>query len=199
MKSLTDARLVTSISVDQRGVFSTDDLRTVLADRHRPSFARRVDRLLDAGVLRRFARGWYIAEEFDLPTLSQRLAPSSCISFGNVLADHLLIGTRPERQVMAVRAGRGRTYKAKGFEIVHLGLAESLFFAIEVRDGVRYAEPEKAVVDTFYYHLRGQRYVFDPFSDIDVSRLDRRRLERYLGRYRNPKFRSFVRNWLEGV
>lgn len=147
-------------------------------------------------MLRRFLRGFYVAEEFDLATLSQRLAPESYVSFANVLSRDLLIGPRPERQVMAVRAGRNRTYRGFGFEIVHLGLAPHLFFGYEARDGIRFADAEKALLDTLYFHLRGQRYVFDPFSDVDTSRLDPVRLQDYLGRYRNPRFVTFARHAL---
>jgi hypothetical protein len=45
-------------------------------------------------------------------------------------------------------------------------------------------------------HLRGRRYPFDVFSDIDPARLDRQRLETYLKRYRNPRFVAFARGVL---
>ena len=195
MKLLQDVRVLSMLAEEQRGVFSTSDLQVVLNEPHPASFARRVKALIEAGSLRRFLRGWYVAEEFDLPTLSQRLAPASYVSFGNALARNLLIGTRPERQVMAARVGRGRTYKALGREIVHLSISHHLDFGYAVTDGVKWADNEKAVLDTLYFHLRGHRFVFDPFSDIDLSRLDGERIALYLQHYKNPKFRRFA----EGV
>jgi hypothetical protein len=197
MKVVEDIRRLGGLAKQQQGVFSSADLRAILADRHPAAFARRVDRLMEARALRRFLRGWYVAEDFDLATLSQRLAPESYVSFANVLARELLIGPRPERQVMAVRVGRARRYRAAGFEIVHLGISPDLFFGFGTTDGIQSADSEKAVLDVLYFHLRGQRYVFDPFSDIDFSRLDRTRLERYLSRYRNPRFVSFASKLLE--
>jgi hypothetical protein len=196
MNTLNDARLVMALSEAQRGVFSTSDLQATLADRHSASFARRVRGLVQAGVLSRFLRGWYVAETFDLPTLSQRLAPESYVSFGNVLAKNLLMGTNPERQVMAAKIGRGRSYQTLGFQIVHLGLARHLHFGYEAQQGVEFADSEKAVLDVLYFHLRGQTFFFDPFSDIDFTELDPARLRRYLARYKNPKFVSFVSNVL---
>lgn len=196
MKAIEDARRVLALAPQQRGVFSSADLRAILPDPNPAAFARRAEALQRSGVLRRFLRGWYVAEEFDLATLSQRLTPESYISFANALSRDLLIGRRPDRQVMAVRVGRNRVYRAFGFEIAHLGLAPHLFFGYETLDGVQYADAEKAVLDTLYFHLRGQRYVFDPFSDVDPSRLDPGRLRDYLGRYRNPRFVAFARNTL---
>ena len=60
-----------------------------------------------------------------------------------------------------------------------------LDFGYSAVDGVNWANQEKATLDVFYFHLRGQRFVFDPFSDIDFSRLDRERVDRYLERYLN--------------
>jgi len=195
VKLPSDAKVLAGLASEQRGVFSTKDLEVALQDRHPASFARRVRALLEAGVLRRFLRGWYVADTFDLPTLSQRLAPASYISFGNVLARRLLIGTSPQRQVMAARVGRSRRYRALGYEIVHLSIAAHLDFGHCAEEGVDWADSEKALLDVLFFHLRGQRYVFDPFSDIDLSRLDRERIDTYLERYRNPKFVTFV----EGV
>lgn len=197
MNGSADAALLGALAADQRGVFSAADLRTVLAARHPTSFARRVRRLLEQGTLRRFVRGWYVTAGFDLATLSQRLASRSCVSFGTVLADALLIGPQPRQSVMATKVGPARTYGGLGHEVVHLSLAEHLDFGWELRDGVRYASPEKAVLDSLYFHLRRRRYVFDIYSDIDVERLDRALLSDYLSRYRNPRFVRFAQELLE--
>jgi hypothetical protein len=195
MKS--DARALERLARVQRGVFTKADLSTLLADPHPAGFVRRVTALEEVGVLRRFCRGFYVTESFDLPTLSQRLAPRSYVSFGTVLARELLIGSRPERQLIAAKVGRTRTYVGLGYEIVHLHIAAHLDFGHAAVDGVQIADAEKAVLDTLYFHLRGRRYTFDVYSDIDFTKLDRRRLKAYLKRYRNPKFVAFASGVLE--
>jgi len=148
-------------------------------------------------VLRRFCRGFYVTESFDLPTLSQRIAPDSYVSFGTVLARELLIGPRPSRRVEAVKVGKSRTYAGLGYEVVHLHIAPHLAFGYEATDGVQFADTEKAVLDVLYFHLRGRRYPFDIYSGIDFDKLDRVRLDSYLKLYRNPKFVTFARGLLE--
>ncbi len=194
MKRLADARAIERVAPSQQGVFTKADLQVLLAEPHPAAFARRV-RALDP-VLRRFCRGFYVAESFDLPTLSQRIAPDSYVSFGLVLARELLIGSRPERQVMAARPGPTRTYSGLGYQVVHVHVAAHLDFGHTVSGGVRFADPEKATLDILYFHLRGRRYPFDIYSDIDFQRLDRRRLAAYLGHYRNPKFVAFAKGIL---
>jgi hypothetical protein len=197
MKALEDQRSVMSLGEAQRGVFSTADLRSALADRHPAAFGRRIRKLVEEGVLFRFTRGFYVTEEFELPVLSQRIAPESCISFETVLARELVIGPRPERRVVATKAGPSRRYESRGFVIEHLRVSPGLTFGCETVQGVRMANVEKAVLDVLYFHLRGRRYSFDIYSDLDPGRLDRARVKEYLARYANPKFRSFAASVLE--
>ena len=105
-RNVSDIRLIESWESEQRGVFSNMDLQTALAEKHRTAFNRRLQALQYNGVLRRFVRGWYVAQNFDLATLSQRIAPESYISFATVLSQNLLIGTSPERRIVAVKIGR---------------------------------------------------------------------------------------------
>ncbi len=192
MNLARDPRAVQRVAARQRGVFSKADLQSLLAESHPAAFVRRVRALEDAHTLRRFCRGWYVTEHFDPPTLSQRLAPRSYVSFGNVLAAGLLIGTRPINQVVAAKVGRSRTYTALGYEIVHVSIAPHLDFGHAPVDGVQFADAEKAVLDVLYFHLRGRRYPFDIHSGIAFDKLDRRKLDDYLRRYRNPKFVAFA-------
>jgi len=195
MKSATDTRLIQSLERSQRGVFSKADLQTAFGERHPAAFARRINVLLELQVLRRFTRGWYVTEDFDVATLSQRLAPSSYVSFSTVLARHLIIGPNPEDRIIAVKSGRPRLYAMGDFVIEHVSVTEALFFGFETIDGVRYADAEKASIDTLYFHLRGRRYPFDIYSDMAVDKLDHARVRRYLESFQNPKFVAFA----EGV
>lgn len=195
MNALSDTRLLQRLGPEQRGIFSKGDLQTAFAEPHSAAFVRRVNVLMDHGVLRRFCRGWYVAEEFDLATLSQRLAPESYISFSTVLAEHLIIGPNPAGRIVAVKTGRPRRYSNDEFAIEHVSAAEDLIFGFSTTDGVRYADAEKAFIDTLYFHLRGRRFPFDIYSDMATHRLDQAKIRKYLGKYRNPKFVTFV----EGV
>jgi len=196
MKALLDAERLLRVAKPQKGVFSRTDLWVLFEERHPAAFKRRVQALIEAGVLRRFSRGFYVREEFDLPTLSQRLAPDSYLSLGTALAHHLLVGTQSTQQVTAARPGRSGSYRNLGFEVLHVHVAPHLDFGHIAEGGVRWADAEKAALDTLYFHLRGRRFFFDIFSDIDYARLDRNRLQQYLGRFQNPKFVVFARGVL---
>ena len=103
MKAIFDAQLLRRLANAQAGVFSTADLRTAFAEPHPAAFVRRVRVLVDQGILRRFCRGWYVGERFDLATLGQRLAPNSYLSFTTILAKERIVGTNPDRRIVAVK------------------------------------------------------------------------------------------------
>lgn len=181
-------------------MFSTADLHNLFAEPHAAAFARRVRALEREGVLERFIRGFYVVPgAFDLAVLSQRIAPASYVSFGTVLAQALVIGTAPARELWAAKVGRSREYRGAGCRLVHLGLDESLLFGYELRGTTRWALAEKALLDTLYFHLRGKRYPFDVYSDLNLQAVDTQRVRQLLGRYRNPKLVTFVRGLLDAA
>jgi len=154
---------------------------------------------LKAGVLFRFCRGFYVAKDFKLEALSQKIAPASAISFGSVLAKEMLIGSIPKKCVYAVKLGTSRTYKSPYGQVVHLGLTESLWFGYSKWiKSVRYADKEKAFLDTLYFYQKGHKFSFNIYSDIQTDKLDLKILETYLEKYKNMRYRKFVEGVLSG-
>jgi len=191
-----NSKLVEKWAAEFRGVFSLADLRNLLNPTSDVVLFQRLKKLRALGVIRRFSRAFYVTEGFSLETLSSRICPDSCISFSTVLADAMVIGSIPANTVTAVKSGPSREYLSEWGNVVHLGLADHLMFGYTVVDGVRYADKEKAFLDTVYYYQKGRRYSFDPYTDVNIDLLDRQRLRRYIGRYRNPGFATFVEGFL---
>ena len=132
--------------------------------------------------------------------LSQRICPDSAISFGSALAKEMLIGSIPQKTVYAVKIGKTRIYKSPLGQIVHFGFAaagKELWFGYEMaKNGIRYADMEKAFLDTLYFYQKGRKFSFNIYSDIQVDRLNPKKLQKYLMKYKNPKFRTFVQGVL---
>jgi hypothetical protein len=193
MKVFDDIELVRSLDQGQRGVFSKGDLQRALAERHPAAFSRRVNAMLNTGVLKRFIRGWYVTDRVDLKVLSQRIAPESYISMETVLSEALIVGVSPGASLTAVKPGRTRVYEGCGLRIAHFGVKPELIFGFSRIGPVRQADPEKALLDTLYFYLRGRKYPFDIHSDIDISSLDSQKVLAYLKAYQNPKFVAFAK------
>lgn len=187
-----------------RGVFSSYDLANLFLTLDSLGFNRKLKPFLRAGVLRRFCRGYYVAEKFDLEWLSQRLCPHSAISLGTVLAKAGLIGNIPQKTVYAVKIGKSRIYESRAGSVVHLGysspsIGRKLWAGYTIgANGIRYADQEKAFLDTLYFYQLGHKFSFNVYSDIAVERLHLKKVESYLKKYQNPKFKTFVKGVLRG-
>ena len=188
--------LILKLAPQHRGVFSIQDLKNILSCADSVTLYRAIRSLEEHKILKNFVRGFYVTSQFDLHALSQRLCEKSYISFGNILAKELLIGSVPQYSVYAVKIGKNRRYKNPAGEVIHLGVAPQYFFGFTVNDGVAFADKEKAFLDTLYFYQKGFKFSFNVYQDIHVNLLDRQKTEKYLENYRNPKFVQFVKGVL---
>jgi hypothetical protein len=183
------------------GVFSYGDLFNLIGAGNEQRNKRAIKRLVREGVLFKVQRGFYVTEEPDLWQLGCRLQKKAYVSMDAVLAKNLLTGTIPRRSVSLVYPGIGR-------KIVETPVGTITFFSIKkelifgtsrLANGVAVADSEKAYLDLLYYYSKGARFVIDPLRDVDVAKLDRARLRKYLRKYRNPRFVAFVEGSLKNA
>ena len=193
----TELQSIRKLSSELGGVFTYVDLNVIFPTLHKNSFYRLLAKLEELGIIRRFIKGYYVTENFDLKILSQKICNGSYISFENVLASAGLIGTVSSKRIRAVKIGKNRTYENDSYNITHVAIARDLFFGYETVKGVKIATKEKAFLDTLYFHTRGMAFQFDLYSDMDVSLLDSNLVKQYLKPYKNPKFKKFITEYLK--
>lgn len=179
-----------------QGVFSLNELKNYLGKPDSMSFYRELKKLEKEKIISRFSRGLYVTPSRNLEAVSQKICPDSYISFGNVLARAMLIGSIPEKKIYAVKTGKTRLYENTMGTILQLGIKKELFFGYKIKNGIAYAEPEKAYLDALYFYQKGQKFSFNIFSDIYVELLDKKKINKYLKVYKNPKFIKFVQGVL---
>ena len=175
------------------GVLLISELATIFADPHKTAVYRRIKRLEDTNTLTRFIKGVYVMPDFSLEVLSQKISPESYISCETILADHLVIGTKPKCQVDAIKAGKTRIYRNDRYTLRLHGCAPALVFGYQNVNGINRATPEKALIDALHLHIHGVKFHFDPYSDVNWGRINKELVEIYLKEYKNQKFASFVR------
>ncbi|MBN1575664.1 MAG: hypothetical protein JW913_03880 [Chitinispirillaceae bacterium] len=188
--------LIESNAEKMGGIFTLSDLRILFHIDNPVLLHRRIALFEEKHVLTRFCRGFYTTRQFNLEALSARIYPDSCISFGNVLARETMIGSIPSKTVHAVRCGRNRLFQGAGETLVYYGIAPHLMVGFRSENGLRFALPEKAFLDVLYFYQKGRRFSFDPFSDINLTRINPETVESLLSNYRNPKFVAFVKGVL---
>jgi hypothetical protein len=188
-------RVIQRWAGELEGVFTLPDLRVALGDRTEAALYKRLNSLVDAGILIKVKRGIYATPEASLEAISCRIEPAAYISTGTILAQCAAIGSIPVRRIQAIKTGRPRTYLCKLGTIEHLSLRPQLYFGFERVNGVLCATPEKAFLDVCYFAYRGKRFSFDPASDVNTTDLKRDILDGYLQKY-DPRFVNyFNRIW----
>lgn len=197
--NLEKLRLIEDFAPNLGGVFTLDDLRATFAATSTVSLYRTIKDLENANVLKRFTREIYVTEDHRIDMLSQKLCSNSYISFGNVLAEASIIGTQPKNHIMAVKIGKKRIYENNLETIIQVGISHSLFFGTVNKNGIHYAIPEKAFLDTLYFYLKGYKFFFDIYSDLNLTKLDKNLVQVFLKKYKNPKFKSFVNSIVNHV
>jgi hypothetical protein len=198
------------LAQQQRGVLTNYDLEVLFKTSNRQLLRSRLLPYLKSDILIRFCRGFYITPnivsdtttEALLEALSQRINPFSVISLGTVLSKARLIGTVPKKIVYAVKVGTTRKYENETYgQIIQLGFGGAN--AVQLAEigsrwenGIRYAEPEKALLDTLYFYQRGNKVFFNVYSDIFTERINRKKYLKYLEKYPNSRFKAFAGSYI---
>lgn len=189
---------VEKLGAELGGVFSYTDLFHLIGTGSNLQNIRTIQKLIREQVLFKVRRGFYVTRRPNLWVLACRLKKKSYISMDSVLAKNGLIGTVPQGSVSVVYPGLRRETVDTPFGILRFfSIKKDLLFGISNQlNGVYVADNEKAYLDLLYYRAKGAKFVIDPLHEINLGELDRKKLERYLKKYKNTKFVSFVRGVL---
>ncbi len=198
MKLTSLMATINRLAPDQRGVFGISDISNLMPLPLGSKLAvnRTLDRLVKDGVLNKIQRGIYVTPQFDLGLLARRIAPNSYVSMDSVLARNGLIGTVPAYGLSVVDTRRGRSIPTPNGAIRFFSIQPDLRFGFEYQNAVAFADSEKAFLDILYFYTKGHRFVIDPRNEVDISKLNRKKILGYLRRYKNPKFIHFVKGLL---
>jgi hypothetical protein len=196
--NLQEYQKMVEVSAGMDGVFTLADFRVLYGGDSVATQFRKLEALVGAGELLRVKKGLYARPGADLKRISQRIAPEAYLSLGTALAAEGLIGSIPGRRVWAVRVGRPRRYVCGAGVIEHLSAAPGLCFGWTLREGLRWADPEKAYLDAWYFTSKGRKLSFDVWEDVDRDRLDAEKIQAYLSRY-DQRFQAWYRKIAEAA
>ena len=179
------------------GVYSINDLRNLFNQTNDVLLHREIRNLEKENILKRFKQGFYVTETFNPELLACRMYPDAYISCTTVLARHLVIGSVPSKTIYAAKSGRNKLFESRDTSILYFGIQSQLMFAIKNENGIRYASIEKAFIDTLYFYQKGNRFLFNIFTDVNFMMINREKVISMLGYYKNLRFVSFVRGVIE--
>ena len=192
--AISDMRLLQNHAPAMDRIFRIGDMAILLQAKGKNLYDR-IARLIDNQLLVAICRGFYGTEGWTLESASARLYPDSFISGPSMLAEHLLIGTVPTQRLFCIKTGLPRTFDTSQGRIDFHSIQAKQLFGYARQGLVNKADPERALLDTLYYHLRGEQFFFDLYSDVNVNGLDAQRFARYVEKFRNPKFKAFAHDY----
>lgn len=196
--ALENTEKLTNFAPKVGGVFSLSELSSLFNISNRQSLWGSVRQFEAAGLLKRYCRGIYVTRDFNSQVLSAKVRTDSYISFGSALAYHRIIGTESPFLVSCVVPSRASEFTGD-VNLSYARISKELYFGMtSLENGVRMADAEKAVLDTLYFYQHKKVFYFNIFQDIDFSKVSKEKLDAYLERFANPKFRTFVRNTVYG-
>jgi hypothetical protein len=192
--ALSDMRLLQNHAPAMDKLFRTADLAILFQAEGKP-LHNRISYLVNNQLLTPICRGLYGTEGWSLDSVSARLYPDSFITGPTILAEQLMIGTIPSYQLFCVKTGLPRSFELLQGHIDFHSIRPELAFGFKRQGFVNKADPERALVDTLYYHLRGVHYFFDLFSDVKIHGLNYKIFKSYISHFKNKKFQVFANDY----
>lgn len=168
-----------------------------------PSVAKALNRQTKRGILEKLADGLYLNKLAPLVTATDivnEVVPSSYISSWTALAEWGLSSQNPVL-VTCVTDLRSRKIKTSSTApIIYRKINRHLFWGY-IEKKSRYgkykiAEPEKAILDWIYFHLKDGLPV--QFDEIQFSKLSRSRLVSYAKKFPSTVMQALFLPMLEG-
>ncbi len=197
-KTVKNAELLFDFSPKVGGVFSLAELSSLFNVTKKQTLWAIIKKFEEAEILTRYCRGIYITKNFDSQILFSKVRTDAYISFGAALAYHRLIGAESPFLISGLVLGKACEFTGK-INISYSRISKDLFFGFStLPNGAKIADPEKAFLDTLYFYQHGKTYYFNIFQDINTSLLSDKKIISYLAQFKNQKFQTFVRNYLNG-
>lgn len=164
----------------KKTIFSSEDVATAL-DVKTSSAAVACNRYVKKGMLVRIMRGLYTQteklrhlEQKELFIIANFLQVPSYVSLMTALSYYGLTTQIQRNFFESISIKRTKRFEVEEFTFNYAKVMPELYYGFEKREGVFIAQPEKALLDSFYLASIG-RYSLD-VSSIDLTKVNERAL-----------------------
>lgn len=176
-----DIALIQQLLALNKPYYSLADMEKILGQQ-RPSLYVTLNRLVANGVLVRLRRGVYqvMFQSPALARIANTLVYPSYLSFESVLSRYGILSQTPYGLTFATPK-RSQHLILGDTPVQFHQLKADLFWGYALLNEVYVGEPEKALLDQIYLTIRGLADL--PWAELDLSYLDRERLQDYVSRF----------------
>jgi len=170
------AMIIEKLVTINKTIFSLQDIATALGIKT-SSAAVVCNRYVKKGLLVRIKRGLYTQteklkyiEQKELFIIANFLQVPSYVSLMTALSYYGLTTQIQRNFFESISIKRTKRFEVKGFTFNYSKVMPELYYGFEKREGVFIAQPEKALLDSFYFASIG-RYSLD-VSSIDLKKVN---------------------------
>jgi len=152
-------------------------------------------RLVKSGKLIRIQRNFYILPEkvSEIEKIANQIYHPSYLSFESALALWGILSQIPYNLTFATIL-KSKSLIFENRKIEYRKLKKELFFGYNFKNGVYLAEPEKALLDTFYLASLGKLKI--NFSQLDYLKINKKKFLNWLKKY-PPKTKNLIKKFLK--
>lgn len=187
------------ISILQRcnkSLFTTEDLKKLLNIAKENTLYKRIERLINQGILFRITKGKYQyaykkANDFEIANFIHN---PSYLSFESALNFYGMLIQTPY-QVLSATTARSKTIEVNNKEYRYIHLLPELYFGYRKEKNFLIAYPEKTIIDQLYITIKGLGMIDK--KDMDLSKVDRKRMATFTKRIKNKLLKKKIGDFLE--
>jgi len=152
-------------------------------------------RLVKSGKLIRVQRNFYILPEkvSEIEKIANQIYYPSYLSFESALALWGILSQIPYNLTFATIL-KPKSLIFENRKIEYRKLKKELFFGYNFKNGLYLAEPEKALLDTFYLASLGKLKI--NFSQLDYLKIDKKKFLNWLKKYPS-KTKNLIKKFLK--
>ncbi len=154
----------------------------LLLGQSRPSIRVVLNRLVKSGKLLRLRKNVYVLNEerINYQLIAQQLDRTSYLSFESILSEAGILSQIPQIITLAsFKRSKKITLGERAVE--YRKLKKEFDFGYYLREGIKSAYPEKALIDLLYLKARGKSYL--NLSELDLNDLNKEKVKKYLINY----------------
>ncbi|MCX6796265.1 MAG: hypothetical protein NTW06_02080 [Candidatus Falkowbacteria bacterium] len=177
----------------KKGFFSYSDLRKI-TKMNDNSLRVAVSRMVKSGEIEKLVKGYYCFDlaDVDWGKLALEIYCPSYLSFEWALGYYDILSQKTYGLTLAT-VKRSRKFNTAKENIIFRHIQPKLYWGYVMKDGYLIAEPEKAFLDLAYLSLNG--YAKFDKEEMDINKLDRKKIKSYLKRIRSKKLNKLLKDF----
>jgi len=178
MEIYSSTDVIKGLRAKQLSFFTLTDFARLFAIKNRQTLYKKIQRLEEKKIIQKLIKGKYrfLLGQADDFLMANFLYPPSYISLESALSFYGIITGFPYR-ITSVCLKKTKTVETNNLEFQYSRVVNRLFWGYEKKGSFLIADKEKALVDYFYFGLKGLRLL--DLDEFELAAIEKKKLATY--------------------